>query len=132
MAKNTPKTLWCSHSATFPKPRTDGCNLWKIVFNILLSLGYQIAGEILTWCKFRRSVLYCWASLFVSFFLKCQIYLHQKSKIQQQPPQNVLRKICPEYMHQIYRRTPISKCGFNELASNFIEITAAFFRNTFS
>ena len=34
--------------ATFPKPRTDGCNLWKIVFNILLSLGYQIAGEILT------------------------------------------------------------------------------------
>ena len=38
-----------------------------------------------------------------------------------QPSRYVLRKNCSENMQQIYRRTPIPKCDFNKVASNFIE-----------
>ena len=36
--------------------------------------------------------------------------------IQKQPSWGDLRKRCSKYLQQIYRRTPIPKCGFNELA----------------
>ena len=35
----------------------------------------------------------------------------------------VLAKWCFEDMQQIYRRTPMPKCDFNNVASNIIEIT---------
>ena len=38
------------------------------------------------------------------------------SSIQKQPFRGVLRKMCSEYMQQIYRRTPMPKCGFNKVA----------------
>ena len=34
-----------------------------------------------------------------------------------------LRQRCSENILKIYRRTPMSKCDFNKLQSNFIEIT---------
>ena len=43
--------------------------------------------------------------------------------IQKQSSKGVLRKRCSENMRQIYRRTPMLKCDFNKVASNFIEIT---------
>ena len=42
--------------------------------------------------------------------------------IRKQPPRGVPRKRCSENMQQIYRRTPMPKCDFNKVASNFIEI----------
>ena len=36
--------------------------------------------------------------------------------MQKQPYRGVLRKRCSKYMQQIYRRTPIPKCGFNKAA----------------
>ena len=45
-----------------------------------------------------------------------------KSK-QKQPSTGVLRKRCSENLQQIYWRTPMPKCDFNKVASNFIEIT---------
>ena len=42
--------------------------------------------------------------------------------VQKQPPRSVPRKRCSENMQQIYRRTPMSKCDLNKIASNFIEI----------
>ena len=38
------------------------------------------------------------------------------SSIQKQPFSDVLRKMYSEYMQQMYRRTPMLKCGFNKVA----------------
>ena len=43
--------------------------------------------------------------------------------IQKQPLGSVFRKMCSENMEQIYRRTTMLKCNFNEAVCNFIEIT---------
>ena len=42
---------------------------------------------------------------------------------QKQSSRGVLRKWCSKNKQQIYRRTPIPKCDFNNMQSNFIEIT---------
>ena len=47
--------------------------------------------------------------------------LWDKSKMQlctdqKQPPRGVLKKRCSEKMQQIYMRTPMQKCDFNEVA----------------
>ena len=39
------------------------------------------------------------------------------------PHRSIPRKRCSENKQQIYRRTPMSKCNFNKVANNFIEIT---------
>ena len=36
--------------------------------------------------------------------------------------QRFLKKSCSEIKQQIYSRTPMLKCDFNKVASNFIEI----------
>ena len=51
---------------------------------------------------------------------KTYVFL-MKSK-QKQPSRGVLRKRCSGNLQQIYWRTPMSKCDFNKVASNFIEI----------
>ena len=61
---------------------------------------------------------------------------------QKEPTKGVLRKRCAENMHQIYRRTPMSKCGFNKVEKQlywnhtsawvFSCKFAAYFKNTFS
>ena len=38
------------------------------------------------------------------------------SNYQKQPPGGVLKKSCSENMQQIYGRTPMPKCDFNEVA----------------
>ena len=58
------------------------------------------------------------------FFTWCYSVL----PFQKQPSRGVLRKRCSENMQQIYRRTPMPKCDFNEIALQvvlrcFIEIT---------
>ena len=42
---------------------------------------------------------------------------------QKQPSRGVLSKRCSENMLQVYKRTPVPKCDFNNVASNFIGIT---------
>ena len=42
---------------------------------------------------------------------------------QKQPSKGVLNKRCSENMLQVYKRTPMPKCDFNNVASNFIGIT---------
>ena len=37
-----------------------------------------------------------------------------------EPFRAVLRKRCSENMHQIYRRTPMSKCDFNKVAKRLV------------
>ena len=37
-----------------------------------------------------------------------------------EPSRGVLRKRCSENMHQIYRRTPMSKCDFNKVAKRLV------------
>ena len=39
------------------------------------------------------------------------------------PSRGVLKKMCSENMQQICRGTPMPKCDFNKLQSNFFEIT---------
>ena len=39
-----------------------------------------------------------------------------KDQDQKQPPRGVPRKMCSENMQQNYRRTPMAKCDFNEIA----------------
>ena len=45
------------------------------------------------------------------------------SQIKKQPTRAELKKRCSENMQQIYRRTPMPKCDFNNVVSNFIEIS---------
>ena len=49
--------------------------------------------------------------LLVVFNVKSVYYIHQK-----QPPRVDLNKRYSENMQQIYRRTPMAKCGFNNVA----------------
>ena len=46
-----------------------------------------------------------------------------KAKGQKQPFRGVLRKKCFENMQQIYKRTSMSKCDFNEVFCSLTEIT---------
>ena len=48
---------------------------------------------------------------------------HGISLNQKQPSRRVLKKRCSENMHQIFMTTPMSKCDFNKVASNFTGIT---------
>ena len=41
---------------------------------------------------------------------------HHIDKCQKQPSRGVLKKRCSENIQQIYRRTPVPKCDFNEVA----------------
>ena len=54
-----------------------------------------------------------------NFLQPIKTYRSIRPVIQNQPPGDIPRKRCSEYMQQIYRRTPMSKCDFNK----FIEIT---------
>ena len=47
--------------------------------------------------------------------------LFEFDKRQKQPSKNVLRKRCSENMQQIYRRTRIPKCDFNEVAATSLK-----------
>ena len=62
---------------------------------------------------------------------------------QKQPSRDVLIKRCSENMQQIYRRTPMPKCDFNNVAIeitlrhgcfpvNFLHIFRTYFQNIFS
>ena len=42
--------------------------------------------------------------------------LSQEKVVQKQPSRGVLRKSCSANMQQIYRRTPMPKCDFNNVA----------------
>ena len=60
-------------------------------------------------------------------------YLHYFNS-QKQPPRSFLRKRCSENMPQIYMRTPMPKCNFNNIAKqkcNFVLILLHIFRTTF-
>ena len=62
--------------------------------------------------------------------------------VQKQPSRGILKKRSSENMHQIYRRTPMPKCGFNKFAEQlywnctlarvFPCKFAAYIQNTFS
>ena len=40
--------------------------------------------------------------------------------LKKQPSIGVIRKRCSEYIHQIYRRTPMPKCDFNKAAKQWV------------
>ena len=61
----------------------------------------------------------CWTKLCIG---GVNIFLFIDRSIQKQPRRSVLRKRCSKVMQQIYRRAPMPKRSFNEVASNFIEI----------
>ena len=42
--------------------------------------------------------------------------------LQKHPFRNILEESCSKNMQQIYRETPMPKCDFNKVASNFTEI----------
>ena len=42
--------------------------------------------------------------------------VHECFRLQKQPSRGILKKRCPENMHQIYRRTPMPKCVFDKVA----------------
>ena len=65
--------------------------------------------------KFPTSVL---RKIKYSLFLLIVLF-----RVQKQPLRSVLSKTCSKNMQQIYSRTPMPKCDFNNLLWNFIEIT---------
>ena len=88
----------------------------------------KFVGFPKVWCIFND-----WQKIFRIVLCKLKSSLRayncsQKAEklirwFQKQPPRGVLKKRCPGNMQQIYRRTPMPKCDFNKVASNFIEIT---------
>ena len=99
--------------------------------------------------RFKTNILFCWGRvvffsylimshflfdhLIWSYLLSDQTFSDMRFLLsswsqsltysQKQLSGCVLRKRCFENIHQIYRRTPMPKCGFNKVTSNFIEIT---------
>ena len=59
----------------------------------------------------------CWTKLCIG---GVNIFLFIDRSIQKQPRRSVLRKRCSKVMQQIYRRAPMPKRSFNEVASNFM------------
>ena len=49
--------------------------------------------------------------------------IDEETLFQKQSSRGVLGKKCSEDMQQIYRRVPMPKCDFSEVACNFIKIT---------
>ena len=45
-----------------------------------------------------------------------ELLLFEIIRIQKQPPRGVLKRRCSGNMQQIYKRTPMPKCGFNNVA----------------
>ena len=97
--------------------------------------------DFFSWCDQIRRKLRIWSHslkksvmenfIFVQYLFCClwiRFYRPQQH-LQKQLSRSVLIKTCSENMQQIYRRTPIPKCDFNEvtfsikLLCNFIEIT---------
>ena len=80
-----------------------------------------------------------------SFFQKYTVviqYLLDEQFLEKQPSRSVRRKMCSEYMLEIYKRAPMPKCNFNKVALQVFWIRfsawvfsskfAANFQNTFS
>ena len=42
--------------------------------------------------------------------------------IQKQPSRGIFRKRCSENMQQIYRRTPMPKCDFSNVAKHLLKL----------
>ena len=96
--------------------------------NILpYSVNYEIAifGKKINW-KVQHNVRQHQSKTLE--YLKIQESLRSENlteyyyicKEQKQPSRDVLRKRCSENMQQIYRRTPMPKCDFNNLASIYM------------
>ena len=98
------------------------------LFMFYLGSDSKFVGFPKVWCIFND-----WQKIFRIVLCKLKSSLRayncsQKAEklirwFQKQPPRGVLKKRCPGNMQQIYRRTPMPKCDFNKVASNFIEIT---------
>ena len=58
-----------------------------------------------------------------SMFVQYRTSVSPWKQDQKQPSKCVIKKRCSENMQQIYRRTPMPKCDFNNVVSNFIEIS---------
>ena len=74
------------------------CN--KELGTIILNLEYDMTN-ILSWFRYE--------------IVKTNPGKFQFVILQKQPPRGVLKKRCSENMQQIYRRTPMPKCGFNKV-----------------
>ena len=89
--------------------------------------------------KTKRACLLKWAKIYSVYRCPHTIHFSQKQK---QPSRGVLKKTCSENMQQIYRRTPMLKCDFNQFAKQLYWNRtsawvysckfAAYFQNTFS
>ena len=104
-----------------------------------------VSCHVLLFCLFNHR----WVK--ITFYLQYQLKIYEinqrlklsgSAPIQKQPSRGVLRKRCSENMHQIYRRTPMSKYGFHNVAKQlywnctsawvFSCKFASYFQNTFS
>ena len=56
------------------------------------------------------------SNLIACLSLLLEIMVNICTRIEKQPSTGVFRKRCSENMQQIYRRTPMPKCDFNEFA----------------
>ena len=87
--------------------------------------------DVLPWCQSKAGI--------AAFSNKLTFQSHCRVITFKQSPRGVLNKRCSENMQQIYRRTPMPKCNFIELAPrhgcspvNLLHIfKTPFLRNTF-
>ena len=76
--------------------------------------------------SFKCSLFTC-ATLFINFRKKILT-----KKVQKQPSRGALSKRCSKNMRQIYRRTPMPKCDFNNVALQLLGVLPHFFRTPFT
>ena len=81
----------------------------------ILSFSFNITDT--NWIIGKRVTILKWTGYLGTWMCKLCFLLQQK-----QPFRGALLKRFSENMKQIYRRTPMPKCDFNKVASNFTEI----------
>ena len=74
--------------------------------------------------KFNKICVHIYMNVYINTYIKIYFrYIANITPCPVTPFKGVLRKSCSENMQEIYRRTPMPKCNFNKVASNFVEIT---------
>ena len=96
-------------------------NIFSVWYYFFGCISYPLCSFLsllwLTFFGFRvtyflNDAIGVWLWMYVELGLRILI-------VQEQPSRVVFKKRCSENMQQIYRRTPIPKCDFNKVASQF-------------
>ena len=129
------KRIKAYYKSTYPEPPSK-----SVINDVMVKNMKGLRQKNILAYGWDNICTYCW----IEFRKLCSVWKYSPSlrSFQKQPFGGVLKKRCSENMQQIYRRTPMPKCDFNEVTKQlywnhtsawmFSFKFTAYFQNTFS